>query len=156
MTGIRTITEEDLPSIRKLIEQLAVDLGEVFEISKEKALEHYLAMQEHPEVYRSFVYCMDDQVIGFLSLVLYRSFFHRKGTALVNELVVKKEFRNRQIGKAMLEHAFSVATEAGMDELEVGVMKENTRALAFYRQNGFDEEYLLLGKEFSVSNKASI
>jgi ribosomal protein S18 acetylase RimI-like enzyme len=93
---------------------------------------------------------MDDQVIGFLSLVLYRSFFHRKGTALVNELVVKKEFRNQQIGKALLEHAFSVATEAGMDELEVGVMKENTHALTFYRKNGFGEEYLLLGKEFSV------
>jgi len=30
----------------------------------------------------------------------------------------------------------------------IGMMKENTRALAFYRSNGFDEEFLLLGKEF--------
>ena len=36
-----------------------------------------------------------------------------------------------------------------IDEIEVGVMKDNNRALSFYRRNGFEEEYLLLGKEYS-------
>jgi len=87
--------------------------------------------------------------VGFISLVLYRSFFHKKGTVLVNELVVSREYRNQKIGRALIEHAMAVAQGLGFDEIEVGVMKENTRALAFYRQNGFNQKNLLLGMAFS-------
>lgn len=149
MTGIRTITEDDLGSIRELILQLSEDLGEVFDIDAKLVAEHYQVMQKHSQMYQNFVYCIDDEVVSFLSVVLYRSFFHKKGTALINELVVKKGYRGQQIGSRMLKHALAIAQEQGMDEIEVGVMADNTRALDFYRRNGLDEEYLLLGKEFS-------
>jgi ribosomal protein S18 acetylase RimI-like enzyme len=150
MTGIRSIEEWDISAIRTLILQLASDLGEVFDLDNAHYLLQYQAMQQYPDIYQNYVYCIDDEVVGFISLVLYRSFFHKKGTALVNELVVQKTHRNQKIGKALIEHAIEVALELGFDEIEVGVMNENTRALAFYRSNGFDEEYLLLGREFSV------
>jgi len=150
MTGIRSIEERDISAIRTLILQLASDLGEVFDLDHAHYLLQYQAMQQYPDIYQNYVYCIDDEVVGFISLVLYRSFFHKKGTALVNELVVQKTHRNQKIGKALIEHAIEVALELGFDEIEVGVMNENTRALAFYRSNGFDEEYLLLGREFSV------
>lgn len=150
MTGIRSIEEWDISAIRTLILQLASDLGEVFDLDNAHYLLQYQAMQQYPDIYQNYVYCIDDEVVGFISLVLYRSFFHKKGTALVNELVVQKTHRNQKIGKALIEHAIEVAQELGFDEIEVGVMKENARALAFYRRSGFDEEYLLLGREFSV------
>ncbi|MDD3057002.1 MAG: GNAT family N-acetyltransferase [Sphaerochaeta sp.] len=149
MTGIRTMEEQDISAVRSLILQLASDLGEEFDLDHAHYLLQYQAMQQHPDIYHNSVYCFEDEVVGFLSLVFYRSFFHKKGTALVNELVVQKTLRNQRIGKALIEHAMAVARELGFDEIEVGVMKENTRALAFYRHNGFDEEYLLLGREFT-------
>ena len=149
MTEIRTIGEQDLDSIRELVLQLAQDLNEEFQIDAEQCKAHYQAMVQYGETYRNFVYCIDGVIVGFLSLVLYRSFFHKKGTALINELVVKKECRQQHIGKALLTHAIAIAQGQGMDEIEVGVMTENTRALEFYRCNGFDEEYILLGQEFS-------
>ncbi len=148
MTGIRTIKEQDISAVRSLILQLASDLGEVFDLDHAHYLLQYEAMQQYPDIYRNVVYCIDDEVVGFISLVFYRSFFHKKGTVLVNELVVSRKYRNQRIGKALIEHAMAVAQEVGYDEIEVGVMKENEGALAFYRRNGFDEEYLLLGKEF--------
>ena len=39
-------------------------------------------------------------------------------------------------------------TESGLDEVEVGVMKENVKALGFYKRNGMNLEYHLLGMEF--------
>ncbi len=149
MTNIRTMGERDIMGVRDLILQLAQDLGEDFQVDYERSREQYLAMIQHGEMYQNFVYCIDDEIVGFLSMVMYRSFFHRKGTALINELVVKKGFRNRHIGTALLTHAMAIAKVHGMDEIEVGVMKENTRALDFYHRNGFDEEYILLGKEFT-------
>ncbi|HBO36979.1 MAG TPA: N-acetyltransferase [Sphaerochaeta sp.] len=149
MTGIRAIGEQDLSAICSLIRQLASDLGEVFDVDQMHYLLKYQAMQRYPDIYHNSVYCIDDEVVGFISLVLYRSFFHKRGTALVNELVVSREYRNQKIGKALIDHAMAVAQELGFDEIEVGVMKENKGALAFYRHNGFDEEYLLLGREFT-------
>lgn len=150
MTGIRAIGEQDSSAICLLIRQLASDLGEVFDVDQVHYLLQYQAMQRYPDIYRNVVYCIDDEVVGFLSLVFYRSFFHKKGTALVNELVVSREYRNQKIGKALIDHAMAVAQGLGFDEIEVGVMKENKGALAFYRHNGFDEEYLLLGREFAT------
>lgn len=150
MTGIRTMEEQDISAVRSLILQLASDLGEVFDLDHAHYLLQYQAMQRYPDIYQNYVYCFEGEVVGFLSLVFYRSFFHKKGTALVNELVVSQEYRNQKIGKALIEYAMQVARELGFDEIEVGVMKENEGALAFYRRNGFDEEYLLLGREFST------
>ena len=149
MTGIRILEKQDIGAIRTLILQLAEDLGEVFDLDHAHYLAQYKAMLQHPDIYQNYVYCTEDVVVGFLSLVFYRSFFHKKGTTLINELVVKKEYRGRKIGKALIEHAIEAAEEQGFDEIEVGVMQDAARALAFYRNNGFDQEYLLLGKEFS-------
>lgn len=105
MTGIRILEKQDIGVIRTLILQLAEDLGEVFDLDHAYYLAQYQAMLQHPDIYQNYVYCIEDFVVGFLSLVFYRSFFHKKGTALVNELVVKKEYRGRKIGKALIEHA---------------------------------------------------
>lgn len=113
-----------------LIRQLASDLGEVFDLELDHYLLQYQVMQQHPDIYQNYVFCIEDEVVGFLSFVFYRSFFHKRGTALI-------------------EHAMHVAQELGFDEIEVGVMKEDKGALALYRHSGFDEEYLLLGREFA-------
>ena len=149
MTGIRSMEERDLCAIETLINQLAEDLGETFSLDKKQSEAHYHAMKQYPDIYQNYVYCIDDVVVGFLSLLLYRSFFHKKGTALINEVIVRKEYRGQSIGKDLVAHAMAEAQKQGMDEIDVGVMKENTRSLSFYRRNGFDEEYLLLGKEYS-------
>lgn len=149
MTGIRIMEEGDICAIESLIKQLAEDLGETFSIDQKQYEVHYHAMNQYPDIYQNYVYCIDDVVAGFLSLLLYRSFFHKKGTALINEVIVRKEYQGQSIGKALVSHAMAAAQEQGMDEIEVGVMKDNTRALSFYRRNGFNQEYLLLGKEFS-------
>lgn len=148
MTEIRAIGMQDIDHIRDLIIQLAQDLNEEFQVDHAQCRAHYQEMMQHGDMYQNFVYCVDGVIVGFISLVMYRSFFHRKGTALVNELVVNKAYRQHRIGTALLTHAMALAQVHGMDEIEVGVMKENSRAIDFYRRNGFDGEYLLLGKEF--------
>ena len=36
----------------------------------------------------------------------------------------------------------------GMYDIEVGTEKTNLKAIDFYKSIGFDEEYILLGREF--------
>jgi ribosomal protein S18 acetylase RimI-like enzyme len=146
--AVRTCEEKDLPAVVGLITQLA----EVSKIEKEFQLNQFRKMfqkmAELPDIYSNYVYETNGKVTGFISIVFYMTFFHRVGTAQVNELVVDDHFRGQGIGQALMQAAELEARQRGMDELEVGTEKENQAAQQFYRKYGFDEEYILFGMEF--------
>jgi len=146
---IRECLPEDLPAVVNLITQLARVTGN----SKEFQIEHFEhmlhEMQSWPEMYTNYVHLTDGKVTGFISVVFYRTFFHRVGTAQVNELVVDLAHRGLGIGQALMKTAEQEARRRGMDELEVGTESENLDAQKFYRKYGFDEEYVLFGMEFT-------
>jgi ribosomal protein S18 acetylase RimI-like enzyme len=145
---IRPCEEKDLPEVVGLIVQLA----EVSNITKEFQLNSFrkmfLKMAEYPEIYANYVYESNGKVTGFISVVFFLTFFHRVGTAQVNELVVDKQYRGKGIGQVLMQTVEQEARRRGMDELEVGTESENLSAQQFYRKYGFDEEYVLFGMEF--------
>jgi len=126
--AIRELTKTDLPVIIQLINELASSLNEDFTITYDEVEKHYLEMIKNTDIYLNYVYCVDNAVVAFCSLLLYRSFFHHNGTAQINELIVSKEFRNKGIGKALLEHCICISKQRDMDEIEVGVMPGNKKA----------------------------
>jgi GNAT superfamily N-acetyltransferase len=145
--GIRAWRESDLSAIRELLDQLNDDLGLPDRVDPADLEEHFRAMAGDP-AYGSFVFQDGGRIDGLITWAHYRSLLHRKGTALINELVVRRGRMGSGIGSALLRRAIEEARLAGMDEIEVGVMKENARAIEFYKKNGMDEEYFLLGREF--------
>lgn len=149
MSEIRSMESRDITAVRELMIQLAEDLGHDFQMDHEQCIALYQKMLRHENIYQNFVYCKEHVVVGFLSMVLYHTWLHGGGTALINELVVERSNRGRNIGSALVAHAKIVAESRGLDEIEVGVMQDNGKALSFYRKHGFDEEYMLLGAEFS-------
>ena len=142
------MTQDDIPAVLILMNELNLELGEDGQIDEETMREHYDAMHRNSEMYLNLVLEVDNKLVGFMSLLFYRSFLHHKGTALINELIVKKEFQGSNYGKELLHHGISKARELGLDEIEVGVIKDNVKALEFYKRNGLDLEYQLLGMEF--------
>jgi ribosomal protein S18 acetylase RimI-like enzyme len=110
-------------------------------------LRHFKAMEENTDVYENYVITDDGSVVGYMSLLFYRSLFHAEGTAQINELVVDGKHRNKGYGKALLQFGIQRAKDRSMDEIEIGVEKENLAALEFYKRNGIEEEYVLLGME---------
>ena len=148
MNIIRHITEDDTPHIIDLLQELNKSLEDNQLIDQSLVIENFKAMEEQKDIYENLVYVSDGIIVGFISLLFYRSVYHRRGTAQINELIVKEGYRDKGIGKELLEYGIGRAKEKGMDEIEIGVEKGNTRAIQFYKKNGIEEEYLLLGKEF--------
>jgi ribosomal protein S18 acetylase RimI-like enzyme len=145
--AIRAWRESDLPAFKELLDQLNDDLGLPERVDPADLEAHFRAMAGDP-AYGSFVYEDGGRIDGLIAWAHYRSLLHRKGTALINELVVRRSRMGSGIGSALLRYAIEAARLAGMDEIEVGVMKENVQAIEFYKKNGMDEEYFLLGREF--------
>jgi GNAT superfamily N-acetyltransferase len=147
---IRVCRAEDLPAVRDLLCQLdeVAHNQSDFEPARLAALLEHMAAA--PQFYHNLVAEAEGRVVGFISVIFYKTHFHRGGTALINELVVDRAVRGTGIGRALVERAISEAQNRGMDEVEVGTEQDNLAAQAFYHKCGFDEEYLLLGLEFAV------
>jgi len=88
-----------------------------------------------------FVVMTNNTAIGF---ILARLIMTNIGGSLVeNEIeiyniAVKSEFRHKYIGNALLERLLESASEKQVQKIFLEVRKSNTRALGFYRKNGFE------------------
>ncbi len=105
-------------------------------------------MVRFPDVYRNYVAVEHSRVVGLISLVFYKTLLHDGGTALVNELVVSSSERGRGIGTQLVKAGIAAARECGLDEIEVGTERGNRDARRFYKNIGFNLEYVLFGMEF--------
>jgi len=146
--SVRLCLERDLPEIMRLFEQLAEATTSQPALEFENLVRLYAVMKKSPDFYLNLVAILEGRVVGFISIIFYKTLFHRGGTALINELVVDQDLRGKRIGAILVHEAKEEARLRGMDELEVATEGENLAAQGFYRKNGFTEEYILFGMEF--------
>ena len=146
--NIRILAADDLPSVNRLIQQLAAATGTDVSIRPGQLERIFERMAAHPDLYLNLVAEQAGDVVGMISVVCYQTWFHPGGTALINELIVDEQARNQGIGKQLIDAAIEEAHKRGMDELEVGTKGDNLGAQRFYRRCGFDHSYVLLGMEF--------
>ena len=150
MMLIRELRKEDLEALKVLLNELNNVLDLKHKINEATIDSVYHNMNKSPEIYSNYVAVEKKIIIGFLSLVFYKSFLHKGGTALINELIVAQEYRKKGIGKQLVHTAFELAKKRGLDEIEVGTELSNTIAQNFYKKMGFNEEFKLLGKVFKT------
>ena len=93
---------------------------------------HLLSMFDDPFV-SGFVADTGGDIVGYVRLVFNRD-EHR---LYVPSLHVVPKFQSRGIGTQLLNAAEEKATVKGLDELWIGAMVKNKRALALYREIGF-------------------
>lgn len=145
---IRLCKSNDLPEVVNLMKELS----EVAHTNEDFMLENiqkvFEEMSKNPEFYYNLVAVSARRIVGFISVVFYKTVFHKGGTALINELIVTDSLRGKGLGRELLMKAKEEALLRGMDEIEVGTEKTNSPAQSFYKKYGFDEEFVLLGMEF--------
>ncbi|MCX6031561.1 MAG: GNAT family N-acetyltransferase [Chloroflexi bacterium] len=146
---IRPCEMRDLPAVRDLMIQLSEAAHATNDFELTFLAELFQRMARTPEIYLNYAAVADGQVVGFVSVIFYQTFFHRGGTALINELIVNREQRGSGIGRALVKRVVDEALARGMDEVEVGTETDNQAARRFYHRAGFDEEYVLLGTELT-------
>ncbi|MGE5630198.1 MAG: N-acetyltransferase family protein [Caulobacteraceae bacterium] len=145
---IRECKLDDLPEVILLMNELKEVASGGDQIEPENVRTIFLEMEKFPEIYLNLVAEVSGKVVGFISIIFYRTVFHKGGTALINELIITNSERGKGIGHSLIQRAKEEALARRLDEIEVGTEKTNLAAQRFYRKNGFDEEYVLMGMEF--------
>ena len=150
--AIRPWQKGDLEALRKITWQSWIstyssfipesDLGSYFDIHYTEA--SFLKMFDDP-LTQGFVAEKGDHIVGYARL-----FFNQEENRLyVPSLYLLPDFQGQDIGIRLLRSAEKYAAERGLDELWIGVMVENRKALIFYRKVGFQfgrEEPFTIGK----------
>ena len=83
----------------------------------------------------------DGKIVGFVASD-GNWFSKREGKVVgaIHELVILPEYRNKGIGKALVQKAIEYFKSRGLDTAELWVGDKNTQALEFYKSLGFEEK----------------
>ncbi len=93
---------------------------------------------------------IDTQIVGYLKVNYANAQTENVAgnTLEVERIYVIKGLRGKKIGLYLLEKAISLAKQKSAELVWLGVWKENTKAIKFYKKNGFvtfDEHQFVLG-----------
>jgi GNAT superfamily N-acetyltransferase len=139
---IRKATESDLPAIGKLLGDLtdAMDNTEGIDIGIAlKTCEHLLSDADS----HFLVAAMEGTPVGFIHFTVRQTILHRSPSALIDELVVAKEYQAKGVGKQLVLAAIEKCKQLGCCEVEVSTEKTNVKARKFYKKCGFNEKGIL-------------
>jgi ribosomal protein S18 acetylase RimI-like enzyme len=154
---IREATEKDLDRIVELLLQLYSIVSEKDTLQPESFRKNCRDLLSEKNSF--FLVAMEgERLIGFLNFTVRRTCLHPGGSALVDELVVDREYREEGVGRDLIEEAVHRARALGCSEVEVSTEIENVRARSFYKKLGFEEIGVLLERAVDApeSPKTSI
>jgi ribosomal protein S18 acetylase RimI-like enzyme len=141
-TGIRKATKSDLPAIGKLLTELihamhdteGVDIG-IALATCERLLSgagsHLL------------VATAEGIPVAFINFTVRQTILHRTPSAVIDELVVAKEYQGQGVGKQLVLAAIEDCEQLGCCEVEVSTEKTNDKARGFYKGCRFQEKGVL-------------
>jgi ribosomal protein S18 acetylase RimI-like enzyme len=134
---LREATADDLPAVLALYAQPGMNDSGVIDLDQARAI--FAQFARYPS-YRLWVACdAQGEVIGSYALLVMHNLAHM-GTpaAVVEDVVVHPQHRSQGMGRQMMEHARTLAREAGCYKLALSSNQQRTRAHAFYESLGFE------------------
>jgi ribosomal protein S18 acetylase RimI-like enzyme len=83
----------------------------------------------------------NNDVIGYLKLNFGQSQTELKDDKAleIERIYVLREFHGKNVGQLLYDKAIQVAIQSNTDYVWLGVWEENSRAINFYKKNGFIE-----------------
>lgn len=98
---------------------------------------------------------LNEKVIGYLKLNFGESQTELKDdkSIEIERIYVSKEFHGKQVGQLLYDKALEIAKNNKSVFIWLGVWEENTRAINFYKKNGFvefDKHIFKLGNDEQI------
>jgi len=97
----------------------------------------------------------DTNVIGYLKVnyALAQTEIKDKNSLEIERVYVSKEYHGKKIGQILVDKALQIAKQNTLNYLWLGVWEKNTRAIHFYKKNGFvefDKHIFKLGNDEQI------
>lgn len=123
------------------------DLDEVFEILNE-LYENKIKYDIFSKIYKEklndknayyIVAIEDNKIVGVLISEITHQLHRARKSSFIEDLVVKREYRNRGIGRLLIDDAINYAKQINCEVIELTCYMENEKAHRFYERSGFQK-----------------
>ena len=141
---IRNATETDAPVIYDFLcalEELPIDLTAFNSIFRQNLA--------NPNIY----YLVAEQastVLGFISCHVQYLLHHSGKVGEIQELFVRSDARNQQIGKRLVDSLSELALQEGFINLEVTTNQKRLDTIRFYERESFQRTHVKLVKSITI------
>lgn len=137
-TRIRKATESDLPVIGKLLAELIHAMGNTEGIDIGIAVKTCQRLLKDANSH-FLVADVKGTPVGFINFTVRQTVLHRSPSAMIDELVVAKEYQRKGVGERLVLTTIEECERLGCCEVEVSTERTNAKARRFYRECGFGE-----------------
>ena len=141
MIVIRRARARDLPDLEELL-GILFSIEEDFEVDEAKQHQG-LSLMLGSDTRQIMVAQVDSRVVGMVSAQLLISTAEGAPSALLEDLVVRKEYRGRNIGSRLLAKIEKWARQHGATRCQLLADRGNAPALAFYEKHGWGPTSLI-------------
>ena len=134
-TIIRRAELEDIRSIISLYSE--IDFPGEESLSPEKARSQFLRIQSYPD-YNIYVAVHEGQIVGTFALLIIDNLAHNGApSAVIEDVVVGREWQHRGIGRQMMDYVVRRCREAECYKLMFSSNAVRKEAHKFYESLGF-------------------
>jgi GNAT superfamily N-acetyltransferase len=136
-------TETDLPALADLLHELFT-LESDFRPERDKQLKGLKMILDTPQTGRLFVLRVDGKVAGMANALITVSTVQGGRVLLLEDVIVSRDQRGRDLGRRLVEHVCAWAKSEGMSRVTLLADRDNAAALAFYDRLGFEESAMVV------------
>ena len=151
--NIRTGKKEDMPSVLKLIQELATFEREPDAVVVTVADLERDGFNENP-LFQTFIAEVDDEIVG-MALYYYRYSTWKGKTIHLEDLIVKEKMRGTGLGFALYSEIIQQGKKDNVRRIEWNVLDWNTPAIDFYEKSGakvLKDWYMVQMDEIGIDN----
>ncbi len=131
---VRKATKNDMPSVLKLINELAVYEREPDAVEVTVADLERDGFSDQP-LFNCFVAEAEDKIVGMA--LFYNRYSTWKGKTIhLEDLIVNEDYRGKGIGMQLYKKVMQFALEENIKRVEWVVLDWNTPAVNFYKNTG--------------------
>jgi ribosomal protein S18 acetylase RimI-like enzyme len=140
---IRTASSADIPACTELLGVL-FDQERDFIADSGKQAEGISLVLDNPEIGRIFVSEIGGAVNGMVMLLFTVSTFMGKKVAILEDMIVSPEWRDKGVGSRLIDAAIEYARDAGFGRITLLTDHDNETAQRFYASRGFTKSDMVV------------
>ena len=139
---IRPARTSDLSALTELLAELFA-IEQDFVATPRRQRQGLKLILSAPEEWQVFVAEVGGRVVGMCSIHRLISTAEGAESALIEDMVVHEGLRGKGIGRKLLAMAEEWSFAQGLRRLQLLADRDNKKALAFYRRNGWSRTHLI-------------
>jgi len=139
---MRKATDSDIPLLVDLMDDFYSEAG--YKLNRDDAANAFNALINNKRLGQVWLIELESSVAGYLVLTYKFAMEYGGNMACLDDLFVKKEFRNRGLSTSALEELREFCKNNQIRAITVEVGKDNKPALIVYKRTGFENVDRLL------------